>query len=78
MLATMNPTVLTAGIMGSLMSFVLTAGYIDWQQRRIPNLLTLGGACCGVLLHALIAGLDGMLFALAGLTVGFFCLGPIR
>ena len=76
MLATTNPTILTAGIMCGLVCLLLIASYFDWQQRRIPNLLTLGGSCCGVLLHAFIAGLDGVLFALAGLTVGFFCLFP--
>lgn len=72
----MNMGAGTVLMMGSLAGLVSAASYFDCRWRRIPNLITFGGMSCGVLLHTVFLGLDGLLLALAGCGVGFACLLP--
>lgn len=59
---------------------VVAAGW-DLRTRRIPNVLTFGGALAAVLAHGYAGGLSGAGWALAGWMVGvafflpFFALG---
>ena len=50
---------------------VLIAGATDIRSRRIPNWLTLSGACVGFALHAATAGFTGVKFSAAGMALGF-------
>ena len=48
----------------------------DLKTRRIPQLLTLGGALAGVVFHILNGGWDAGMASVVGWTVGiaiFFC-----
>lgn len=38
----------------------------DWRQRRLPNVLTLGGAAAALILHAIAGGGAGVLDSLEG------------
>jgi prepilin peptidase CpaA len=49
---------------------VLLAAVIDWRTRRIPNLLTLGGAMAGFALQATFYGIEGIQNALSGWAIG--------
>lgn len=46
------------------------AAVLDIRQRRIPNLLSLGGMIMGLALWTLHAGASGLLSGIAGLLVG--------
>lgn len=72
----MYTVTVTAVLIISLMGLVAGASVSDWHHHRIPNLLTLGGAGWGVLLHILSDGTQGLLFAIGGWAVGFACLWP--
>lgn len=61
---TMTTTSLIAPAIG------LAACVTDLRSRRIPNVLTFGGALAGVLANAVTGGADGAGAALAGWLVG--------
>lgn len=46
------------------------AAVLDVRQRRIPNLLSLGGVVAGLTLWAWQSGMSGVLYGMAGLLVG--------
>lgn len=53
------------------LSFMAVCLYTDIQTRRIPNLLTVGYACGGILYHSLVSGFPGgSLYSLKGLGLG--------
>jgi prepilin peptidase CpaA len=64
----------TAQIFVWIPTLVLTvvAGALDWRSRRIPNWLTVPGFFLGIILHAILGGSRGALFAVegAGLALG--------
>ena len=60
----------------STLALTLTAAWTDWRSRRIPNWLTVSGVIAGVILHAILTGWHGVLFALAGAAVALFLLLP--
>src|SRR5271167_4765791 len=54
-----------------VVALVCIAGVIDIRHRRIPNWLTLSGACAGFALQAITTGFAGLKFATAGMFLGF-------
>ena len=61
-----------------LVLLVLSAGAYDIRYRRIPNWISVSGALAGILLNSFLQqqgsrllGLDGLIFALEGLALGF-------
>src|SRR5215467_5306496 len=61
----------------STLALTFLAALLDWRSRRIPNWLTVPGLLSGVLVHALIAGRQGALFALAGAGLALILLLPL-
>lgn len=59
------------------MALTLLAALLDWRSRRIPNWLTVSGLLSGVVVHALIAGWHGTLFALEGAGLALILLLPL-
>jgi prepilin peptidase CpaA len=55
---------------------LVPAVWSDLRTRRIPNVLTLGGAVLGLLLQAALGGLEGLGSAATGWAVGFMLLLP--
>ena len=51
--------------------------FTDLRSRRIPNWLTVPGLLSGVLIHALIGGWHGTLFALKGAGLALLILLPL-
>src|SRR3954453_2102749 len=49
----------------------------DWRTRRIPNLLTFGGAAVACAFALTFHGLEGLAVALGGWGVGFVLLLPM-
>ncbi len=54
-----------------LMITLLISSVTDLYQRRIPNLVTGPAILMALLTHGYIGGLDGFLFSLQGLLLGF-------
>jgi len=51
---------------------VVTAAVFDVRRRRIPNWISVSGAVLGVGLNAIVShGLQGVVFALEGMALGF-------
>jgi len=59
------------------LALTLLAALLDWRSRRIPNWLTVSGLLSGVVVHALIAGWHGTLFALEGAGLALILLLPL-
>ena len=59
------------------LALTFLAALLDWRSRRIPNWLTVPGLLSGVLVHALIAGWHGTLFALEGACLALLILLPL-
>jgi len=55
----------------------LTAGWIDWRSRRIPNWLTVSGAVIGIAFHTFHAGWMGASVGLMGMFLALICLLPL-
>lgn len=55
---------------------VTVATVIDWNTRRIPNLLTFPLVLLGLVLNAVVGGWMGLAGALAGLVVGLLIFLP--
>jgi prepilin peptidase CpaA len=60
------------------LALTVMAGALDWRSRRIPNWLTVPSFSLGIILHAILGGWKGALFALegAGLALGLL-LAPV-
>lgn len=56
---------------GWLLIVLVISAVTDLYQRRIPNLVTYPTICIALLTYCLIGGLDGFLFSLRGLGLGF-------
>jgi len=59
------------------LALTIPAALLDWRSRRIPNWLTVPGLLSGVVVHALIAGWHGTLFALEGASLALILLLPL-
>lgn len=59
------------------LALTFLAALLDWRSRRIPNWLTVPGLLSGVVVHALIGGWNGTLFALAGAGLALVLLLPL-
>jgi prepilin peptidase CpaA len=59
------------------LAMTLLAALLDWRSRRIPNWLTVPGLFSGVVVHALIAGVPGALFAFKGAGLALILLLPL-
>jgi prepilin peptidase CpaA len=54
-------------------AIALTACATDLRSRRIPNVLTFGGALAALVFHTASAGSAGLLTSLTGWGLGFVC-----
>jgi prepilin peptidase CpaA len=59
-------------IWGPTLILTVVSGALDWRSRRIPNWLTVPSFFLGIILHAILGGSRGALFAVegAGLALG--------
>jgi len=55
---------------------LVLATYTDLRKHLIPNVLSLGGILIGLSMHSYQTGVDGLLFSLSGIAVGFFLFIP--
>ena len=55
----------------------LTAGWIDYRTRRIPNWLTVAGALVGIVMQWFAVGPHGVGMALQGMSLALLCLFPM-
>ncbi len=55
----------------------LTAGWIDYRTRRIPNWLTVSGALMGILAQLFAPGPHSVRMALEGMGLALTCLLPL-
>ncbi|NJB67253.1 prepilin peptidase CpaA [Desulfobaculum xiamenense] len=62
----MNPT-----IQITLTGVLLVAAFTDLRNQRIPNALTFPAMIAALAYHGATQGLDGLLFSLGGLALGF-------
>lgn len=53
------------------------ATLLDWRANTIPNVLTLGGAVFGLILHGTLDGAPGVGLALAGWALCLACFLPL-
>ena len=60
----------------ALLLILMLASWTDFQQHRIPNILSLGGILLGTALHTWISGISGFATSLAGAAVGIAILLP--
>ena len=51
--------------------FTLTAAFLDWRHRRIPNALSVAALAIGLIFRITTEGLPGLGDALGGFAVGF-------
>ena len=58
------------------LALTLSAAFLDWRSRRIPNWLTVPGVLLGVLAHTVITGWHGTLFATEGAALALILLLP--
>lgn len=63
----------------AIVLFVLLAAAVatDLRYHRVPNLLLLPGLCLALMLHTMSGGIDGLITAAGGLTVGLAMLLPL-
>jgi prepilin peptidase CpaA len=59
------------------MGVSLTAGWIDYRTRRIPNKLTVSGALLGIVMQWFQNGPHGLAMALQGMFLALLCLLPM-
>jgi prepilin peptidase CpaA len=59
------------------LALTFLAALLDWRSRRIPNWLTVPGLLSGVVVHTLIGGWHGTLFALEGAGLALLILLPL-
>jgi len=58
------------------LALTLSAAFLDWRSRRIPNWLTVPGVLLGVVAHTIISGWHGTLFAIEGAALALILLLP--
>ena len=63
-------------ILGLAIALALTAGWMDWRSRRIPNWLTVPGFLIGVAGNVIANGLGGLKTSLLGAGLGLLLLLP--
>jgi prepilin peptidase CpaA len=73
----MIPLAAQSALSGVLLATLLVALRHDLLEHRIPNTVCAFALVSGCLIHALISGVDGLLFALQGAGVGFAMLFPL-
>jgi prepilin peptidase CpaA len=61
----------------ALMVVVALAVRQDLVEHRIPNVLTFTALAIAVVIHSVLSGVDGFIYALAGAGVGLICLLPL-
>lgn len=54
-----------------LLVFTLGAFYTDYRRSNIPNWLNLAAIASGIVVHSMIDGFQGVVFALLGMLCGF-------
>ncbi len=59
------------------LALTFSAAMLDWRSRRIPNWLTVPGLLFGVVVHTVLAGWHGTLFALTGAGLALLILLPL-
>jgi prepilin peptidase CpaA len=59
------------------LAFTLSAGWLDWRARRIPNWLTVPGLLAGIVIHSIINGWHGAAIALEGAGLALMILLPL-
>lgn len=59
------------------MMVALTAGWIDYRTRRIPNWLTVNGALMGIAMQWFAVGPHGVSMSLQGMSLALLCLLPM-
>ena len=60
-----------------LSAMLAIAVHSDLRQQRIPNVLSLFGLLAALALQGLAGGVHGLLWGLAGATVGLLCFAPL-
>jgi prepilin peptidase CpaA len=73
-IATVAAEVTHPVVVGAALAFLVSASVSDIRSRRISNRLNGAAALVGLSLHGVLGGWNGLLFALAGLGVGFAAL----
>jgi prepilin peptidase CpaA len=58
------------------LALTLSAAFLDWRSRRIPNWLTVPGLLLGVFTHTVISGWHGTRFAFEGAGLALILLLP--
>jgi prepilin peptidase CpaA len=58
------------------LALAVSAGWLDWRSRRIPNRLTLPALALGLAINSLAGGWQGVKFAFEGAGLGFGLLLP--
>jgi prepilin peptidase CpaA len=66
----------TASALVLFLVLIISVG-TDIKNRRIPNLLLLPALVLAVMLHSISGGIDGLLTAIGGLTLGMAMLFPL-
>ncbi len=61
----------------STLALTLSAGWLDWRSRRIPNWLTVPGLFLGITLNSLLTGWHGAKLALEGAGLALVLLLPL-
>jgi prepilin peptidase CpaA len=57
-------------------ALAMTAAVCDLRTRRIPNLLTFGGAACALVFHSIVGGTAGLAMSLGGWVLGIALFFP--
>lgn len=53
-----------------VIAIALAACVTDLRSRRIPNILTFGGALAGIVFHLIVGSVDGLFLSVSGWAVG--------
>jgi prepilin peptidase CpaA len=67
----LTPALFPPPILVLLLAVAGTAAYYDLRYRRIPNALSVGGVCAGLLVHLVLSGWGGLARSAAGLGLAF-------
>src|SRR6266446_6693497 len=59
------------------LALTVSAAFLDWHSRRIPNWLTVPGLLSGVVVHTVMHRSHGMLFSLEGAALALVLLLPL-
>lgn len=61
----------------STLTLTLSAGWLDWRSRQIPNWLTVPGLFLGITVNSLLTGWHGAKLSLAGAGLALVLLLPL-